>query len=222
MAPKYIIPLHEMPKLPSGESNRKELRAIASSMIALELSKYALDSTNTSGLRITPQFSDGEDAPRNLGANIGYRGRSILPTSRLLNLGRNSITAINLASHLRKNGHALSLRVALKFTNLKEMAKTPNHHPPQNPHPLSSNLLSSRKSTYLCLHGKRCYRPHCGGTMVTHPPPPKPHRFRPSLFWLHPRYQHALAPSYKILNYPSLVRIHFDTFRGERGWGVNM
>jgi len=111
MAPKYIIPLHEMPKLPSGESNRKELRAIASSMIALELSKYALDSTNTSGLRITPQFSDGEDAPRNLGSNIGYRVRSILPTSRLLNLGRNSITAINLASHLRKNGHALSLGV---------------------------------------------------------------------------------------------------------------
>lgn len=133
MARKYIIPLHEMPKLPSGKSNRKELRAIASSMIALELSKYALDSTNTSGLRITPQFSGGEDAARNLGSNIGYRVRSILPilpTSRLLNLG-------------------LFLGVALKFTNLKEMTKTPNHHPPQNPHPLSSNLLSSRKLTYL-------------------------------------------------------------------------
>lgn len=143
-------------------------------MTALELSKYALDSTNTSGLRITPQFSDGEDAPRNLGSNIGYRGRSILPRSRLLNLGRDSITAINLASHLRKNGHALSLGVALKFTNLKEMAKTPNHNPPQNPHPLSSNLLSSEKSpTYNAMPTWKTLLPSALWGYDGHTPPPK-------------------------------------------------
>jgi hypothetical protein len=117
-----------------------------------------------------------------------------------------------------------SLGVALKFTNLKEMAKTPNHHPPQNPHPLSSNLLSSRKFTYPQRYAymENAATVRTVGVRWSHIPPPNPHRFRPSLFWLHPYYQHALAPSYEILNYPSLVRIHFDTFRGERGWGVNM
>lgn len=123
MMPKYIIPLHGMPKLPSGKSNRKELMAIAGSMTAVELSKHALDSTNTSGPRITPE-SEMEKMLHAAWAKIlGISGDQFGLEADFLNLGGDSIAAINLASHLRKNGHALSVGVALKFTNLKEMAE---------------------------------------------------------------------------------------------------
>lgn len=121
MIPKYVIALGEMPKLPSGKSNRKELKSRAGSMSAVELSQYSIDSSTQSGPRLAPQ-SKNEKAVHGAWAQVlGIDGEQFGLEADFLKLGGDSIAAINLASALRKSNLALSVGDALKFTNLKDM-----------------------------------------------------------------------------------------------------
>ena len=121
MIPKYVIALEEMPKLPSGKSNRKELKSRAASMSAVELSPYSIDPSTQSGPRVAPE-SENEKAIHAAWAQVlGIDGEEFGLEADFLNLGGDSIAAINLASALRKSNLALSVGDALKFTNLKDM-----------------------------------------------------------------------------------------------------
>jgi len=121
MMPKYVIPLKAMPKLPSGKSNRKELKAMAGSMTVIELAQYTLDAPNNAGRRIPPETEKEKVVHEAWAHVLAIEGHQFGLEADFLNLGGDSIAAINLASRLRKEGYALSVGEALSFTNLKDM-----------------------------------------------------------------------------------------------------
>lgn len=130
MVPKMVVPLPQMPKLPSGKTNRKELKANANSMNAVDLSRYMLDSSKSQGPVIAPET----DAQRLLQSawakTLSIGADQFGLEADFLGLGGDSIGAIELASYLRKHDYILSVGEALSVTNLKEMANCLVHEGP--------------------------------------------------------------------------------------------
>ena len=123
MAPKYMIPLPAMPKLPSGKVNRKALKAKAEQMTPNELLFFSLDAKATSGPRQVPQTQQEVALHEAWMSVLNLDGESFGLEADFLSLGGDSIAAINLASHMRKKGYLLSVGDALDKTNLKAMAE---------------------------------------------------------------------------------------------------
>ena len=122
MVPKFIIPLDKMPLLPSGKTNRKELKKISGSLDPVELSQYALESSrNESGAEV-PETAAQKILQQAWAHVLGIASDRIGLEANFLSLGGDSITAINLASFLRRQGYALSVGEALNSTALKDMA----------------------------------------------------------------------------------------------------
>ena len=122
MIPKFIIPLEKMPMLPSGKTSRKELKAMASSLDPVELSRYALDSTISEGTVEVPETAEQKILQQAWAQVLGIESDRIGLEANFLGLGGDSISAINLSSHLRRHGYSLSVGEALSFTALRDMA----------------------------------------------------------------------------------------------------
>lgn len=122
MVPKFVIPRAKIPTLPSGKTNRKELKGVASSMDAIELSRYAFDSSAIQD-SIKPPVTEEEKVLQQEWARLlAIDTNQFGLEANFLSLGGDSIAAINLTSHLRKLGYTISVGEALSSTNLKDMA----------------------------------------------------------------------------------------------------
>ena len=122
MVPKFVIPLDRMPLLPSGKTNRKELKKISGSLDPVQLSQYALDSSRNEGGTEVPETVEQKILHQAWAHVLGVASDRIGLEANFLSLGGDSITAINLASYLRRQGYALSVGEALGSTALKDMA----------------------------------------------------------------------------------------------------
>jgi amino acid adenylation domain-containing protein len=123
MIPKAFFPLTAMPRSLSGKTDKKKLKAIMASLTVAELSKYSLDSNSGSGAEVLPLETEAQKV-------LHQAWKEVLRTDDLefgrnasfLDLGGDSIEAINLASNLRAKGFSISVAQILKMTNLAAMA----------------------------------------------------------------------------------------------------
>lgn len=122
MVPFAVIPLGSMPRLPSGKTNRRELKAMVDSMSTIHLSKYGLNSSGDQGSIATPETKEQKILQQAWAAVLAIDSDAIGLESDFLSLGGDSIGAINLASRLRKEHYSLSVGQALACTKLENMA----------------------------------------------------------------------------------------------------
>jgi amino acid adenylation domain-containing protein len=123
MIPSVFLPLKSMPLLPSGKSDRRQLRSLAASMTRTQLQSYASPSSvaETKRQPTTPM----EEAVQRLWADV-----LLLPTHKIglddkfLDLGGDSITAMKLAGAARQRGFNLPVRLVYDNHSLGTMASS--------------------------------------------------------------------------------------------------
>ena len=125
MVPKFLLPLPFLPRLPSGKADRKQLTARAQTISQAELAEYSLNTLGESGTKnIIPVVSTSQKVLQEAFVKILQ-----LPDSQFgleanfLNLGGDSISAINLVSYIRPKGLHVSVRDVLKYPLLGAIAE---------------------------------------------------------------------------------------------------
>jgi aryl carrier-like protein len=109
--------------MPSGKANRKLMTAWLGALSTTDLIRYHFDSFGRS-VNIEAPISFREHFlqaafQRVLGLSADMLGRN----ANFLSLGGDSISAINLASHVRKHGRLLSVSTILKTPVLRDVAE---------------------------------------------------------------------------------------------------
>ena len=122
MVPKYVMPQEGMPKLPSGKTNRKDLVATANAMSAAYLSKFSLNASSAPSSITRPETEEQRVLQQSWASVLQINAENFGIEADFLALGGDSISAINLASHLRRQGYNISVGDALASTILKDMA----------------------------------------------------------------------------------------------------
>ena len=122
MMPKFVIPINQLPTLPSGKTNRKELKAAAGSLDAIELSKYSLDPWTTRNIVKPPETHRQRVLQQVWARLLSIDTQQFGLEANFLTLGGDSIGAINLVSHLRGLGFMISVGEVLSSSTLEDMA----------------------------------------------------------------------------------------------------
>ncbi|ODH46748.1 hypothetical protein GX48_07148 [Paracoccidioides brasiliensis] len=120
MIPKAVLPLGSMPRMPSGK-NRKHLKIISESLSLQNLAEYSFDGIAASGPQyIVPASTEKQKSLQAAWAAILHISTDTYGLeANFLSLGGDYIAAINIVSHLHKDGHLISVGDILKFPNLK-------------------------------------------------------------------------------------------------------
>lgn len=120
MVPSFFAPLNKLPTNTSGKTDRKQLRAMAEDLSRNQLSQYSLASTTKA------QASTGvERKLQELWANVLNINTDTDPISAndgFLQLGGDSITAMQLVGKARKVGLHLSVSDIFQSPKLADMA----------------------------------------------------------------------------------------------------
>ncbi|GKT85942.1 bacitracin synthase 3 [Colletotrichum tofieldiae] len=123
MVPKVVIPMNDLPILPSHKVDRKALIRMIEALDVLELSAYVLETVGQ-GHVVVPTETPLEETLETMWADILQ-----IPTTQIgreanfLSLGGDSIAAISLASMARQAGFSLGVATILKVPKLKELAR---------------------------------------------------------------------------------------------------
>ncbi|KAL0937078.1 bacitracin synthase 3 [Colletotrichum truncatum] len=122
MIPKVVIPMNDLPILPSHKADRKALIKMIESLDVLELSAYVLE-TAGQDIEIVPAETPLEKALEVMWAEVlNISTTKIGREANFLSLGGDSIAAISLASMARQAGYSLGVATILKVPKLKELA----------------------------------------------------------------------------------------------------
>ncbi|KAK2767670.1 NRPS [Arachnomyces sp. PD_36] len=120
MVPSFFAPLNKLPTNTSGKTDRKQLRAMAENMSHSQLSLYSLANTTK-----TAASTDVEKKLQELWAsvlNINVDTDPIGANDGFLQLGGDSITAMQLVGKARKVGFEISVSEIFRSPKLSEMA----------------------------------------------------------------------------------------------------
>ncbi|OHW95875.1 bacitracin synthase 3 [Colletotrichum incanum] len=123
MIPKVVIPMNDLPILPSHKVDRKALLRMIEALDILELSTYVLETVGQ-GHEVVPTETPLEATLETMWAQVLQ-----IPTTQIgreanfLSLGGDSIAAISLASMARQAGFSLGVATILKVPKLKELAR---------------------------------------------------------------------------------------------------
>lgn len=127
MIPKAIFPLTAMPRSLSGKTDKKKLKAILSELSMSELSAYALDCAAGSGSDFLPIETEAQKLVHKAWQEVlRTEDMEFGRNATFLDLGGDSIEAINLASNLRSKGITITVAQILKSANLAAMAEFVN------------------------------------------------------------------------------------------------
>lgn len=120
MIPSIFLPLKSMPLMPSGKSDRRQLRSLATSLTRHQLQAYAV--SNSSAAKRQPSTSM-EEAIQKLWANVLRISPSEIGLDdSFFDLGGNSINAMKLAGAARQQGLKLAVSHVYGNENLAAMA----------------------------------------------------------------------------------------------------
>ncbi|KAJ3954596.1 hypothetical protein N0V92_008896 [Colletotrichum tropicale] len=130
MVPELFIPLRKLPVVGPMKTDRKALRAMASSFSTSDKLSYRLDgrqqgvsSPTQSNAASNGELTDLELLlQRTWAALLGVPPQSIRPQDDFFVLGGNSIRAMRLVTALRKSRHRLGVVDVFKHPTLAEMA----------------------------------------------------------------------------------------------------
>ena len=149
MYPKVILPLGSMPRMPSGKTDRKLLARWVETMDAEQLSSYAFDSFGTRSTAIVVNVTTKQQVLLEQAwiKVLDLPQKPLGQEANFLVLGGDSITAINLASHVRKHGYQLSVSDVLLHPRLADMADRIKQGPEQDKVVLHDAFHLPRRAT---------------------------------------------------------------------------
>ncbi|EAW13719.1 putative nonribosomal peptide synthase [Aspergillus clavatus NRRL 1] len=120
MVPTIWIPMGTLPLLPSGKTNRKKLVEWVQTMDAEDLQQY---SQADAPAEFVDAVTVEEKLLQSLWANLfNKEAGEISATSPFFAHGGDSISAINLVSHCKRQGYTLAVSDVLAFPLLQDMA----------------------------------------------------------------------------------------------------
>ncbi|KAL2018211.1 hypothetical protein VTK56DRAFT_1184 [Thermocarpiscus australiensis] len=128
MVPSLLIPLHRMPTNTSGKIDRKRLREEAGKFDQRRLALYSLSETAQLGTGAEAKVSLSSPVERALAVlwaetiGIDLRENPIGPDDSFLELGGDSITAMQLVGKAAASGLGLSVPRILRAPKLRDMA----------------------------------------------------------------------------------------------------
>ncbi|PYI05173.1 acetyl-CoA synthetase-like protein [Aspergillus sclerotiicarbonarius CBS 121057] len=124
MFPKFLLPLPEFPRLPSGKANRKALKTSVQALSQAELTPFAFDAIGADqSLTVVPVDTTEQKVLHEAWlAVLQLPHDQFGQEASFLSLGGDSIGAINLVSWLRRKGYSIAVRDVLRFPVLEEMA----------------------------------------------------------------------------------------------------
>lgn len=123
MVPELFLPLRELPTYGPMKTDRKALRAIASSLSQADLASYRLDGRQQGGGESAVVLTGRASLLQRAWADLLHvPAQSIRPDDNFFVLGGNSIRAMRLVAALRKSGHLLAVVDIFKSPILAEMA----------------------------------------------------------------------------------------------------
>ncbi|KAK3368342.1 nonribosomal peptide synthase side [Podospora didyma] len=123
MYPKIVLPVPALPLMPSGKTNRKLLVAWVEKLDAADISRYYFDFFGGGGTVVAAETKAERFVEEAFSAILKVSRDALGKTSNFLALGGDSISAITLASYVRKHGYTLSVSTILKYPLLQDMAQ---------------------------------------------------------------------------------------------------
>lgn len=123
MVPELFIPLRAFPTFGPVKTDRKALRAIASSLSQADLVSYRLDGRQQGPRPAVAVLTERASMLRRAWAELLHvEAPSIRPDDNFFVLGGNSIRAMQLVAALRKSGHLLDVVDIFRSPVLADMA----------------------------------------------------------------------------------------------------
>jgi amino acid adenylation domain-containing protein len=122
MIPNFVVPIGDLPKLPSRKVDRKALRRLVEDMDHSLLRQYILSSTGAKHNIVPVETSMEVELERLFSEILQLPTSEIGREANFMVLGGDSVMAIMLSSSMRKAGLLLSVKQILKLATLKDMA----------------------------------------------------------------------------------------------------
>jgi len=124
MIPNIVLPILDLPKLPSRKIDRKVLRRIVEDFDSAVLRRYTLSSTQAERTIVPVETATEALLEELLASSFDIPASDIGRDANFMALGGDSVAAISFSNAARKAGLSLSVKHILKSASLKDMAET--------------------------------------------------------------------------------------------------